>query len=315
MPILKRKNKSAIPSKNELDMLDGSVDELSRQTEELLKGFGEKSPAKKAISHKTTPKITPASVAKKTSAPTKKTSAKSFDIIHVPSRKKLSANLKSRPHTEPKELLPSRAGLSYNETKVNDTSGDINSSGETPAIVHHHVSGALHMAAPKQAASEEPLQQTDTQNEVASQSPQEDDMPEPAAAETQSTASQPFAFEETSSEDSSVPENTEEPSELTKETTKNKNQEPPQEAADKAAPAEPTEDFYANNATRSDEPKRFTPVDDEPFATMFDTSELHDWSKLEQRQHGAWYILLLLLVIAGLIAYGILSGKSIPFIG
>lgn len=317
MSILKKKNKSELPTNKELDSLDGSVDELSRQTKELLKGFGDENISKEEPTPpKEPPKTKRAHIAKapakKKYVPLQKSSARSFDIIHAPVKRKLQASLRARPAQDVPELLPSHAGLSYNEktspadSKEKEGTDAGISDKEEPAIVHAHATGALRMA----TIEKETEDVSDT--EVVGMPRRETTLAAEAAANEQAedselsadNATQPLSFEsnaEEAGEDTQASSEDTPPIEEDSQPAEEVSHAPTaSDAKDAHKQAEAShETSYTNTTSRSFAPKSYEPVEDQILPAGFDTDEyhpeLHDWSKLNKGNHATLYILVLLL--------------------
>jgi hypothetical protein len=349
MPILKKKNKSEVPSSNDLAELDGSVEALTRQTKELLKDFDDASKSESAQKkpQQKPPKTSATHTKKKAPAEiVRKSKARSFDIIHPSEQKKLSATLKASPKPLASELLPAHAADAPFGAK--EDTGSNAQSNEQPSIVHSHASGALNMVqfekddtsqedAPlpvgepktesdeEQPASPPPAPEVKPAEVVAESAedkpavvkavPEKEDSTESADSLTESTADKKPATEHPTESHDNKPKDdkTNEESSSSKELK--------EEEKDKKDPIDETlTQIYANNDSKLEEPERYESPEGQELPTVFDTSEyhaelgLHDWSHLEKKQHVAWYILLLLVVVVGALAYLIFSGTPLPFI-
>lgn len=332
MPILKKKNKSVIPSSNELAALDGSVDELSRQTEALLKGFGDvapknDSPTRKIAPEQKTPEIKETPTKPRPHTPAKQGVARSFDIIHTPAKRKLQASLRSQPQPQSSDrLLSSHAGLSYNEqTPPAPKEPEELTASNAPAIVHPHATGALHMKGEEDAQAPEDSQ--GTPEDTSAVTPKRETTLESSAAadtkvEEKSSATQSLTFQtdEQSPVDES-PEQTEDttpPQEESSEAASDSDATTVEHAKQKDEPL-PRNSSYSATASQSSDPKGYEPVEGQTLPAVFDTHEyhpeLHDWSKLEHRSHATKYVIALLLVIVAILGYLVVSDTALPFIG
>ncbi len=328
----KKKKVSSVASKNELAELDASVNELSKQTSALLKNFG--TPAEKP--EDTDQKAAPPKAGAPQPAAVRKT-GKSFDIIHDPKRRtSLKATLKTPEKAADiaeVELLPEHATKSYNELTVSATPTvvqDVTSQQKAPGVIGHQA-GSLRIDSETSTTTEaSDIDAAAAPTNEATQAQDTSETPlEPQAAK------QGISFEE---ESESEPEVQQDTSEVAAEQTADESprlekteeaqndhetDEAPAESQSVAAKHESSShdsgELYANNLVHDSIPKGYTPIAGQQKPTVFDTNEyhveLHDWSKLEHKASALWYILALLVTVAGALAYFVLSGQALPFIG
>lgn len=339
MSMFKKKD-SKQPESNTTDFtaLDSAVSELSKQTEALLGSTDSQA------------KVTKPKLPKKHAAVHAK--AKSFDIIHDPSRKtKLKSTLKTAPKAAAQELLSASV-----DDESDTVAGD--SQNASAAIVHAHKEGSLHsgtvvkaeQVSESAAKAEEPKLVTkisESETEEASVQLQDkaaahnllsfddetkDDgkaseadpakLPESAHDETEEAiavvvpeVSETKIVDKTKADTTAV-------SKIEEEATDTKEPESSDEKETKETEIKDESDsyrgeLYANNLVKEVEPKGFIKSDDSSKPAVFDTDEyhpeLHDWSKLESHSGLNWLLLVLLLVVAGGVAYFVLTGQKLPF--
>lgn len=331
-----------IPTGDEIAVLDGSVDELSRQTKELLSGYGgakqskkEEQPTSHAVSKEKSeePKIEKEKH-KSTKSPAQKLTvshhngrARSFDIIHSPAKRKLQASLRARPQEPAPEPPSLQDRTADNEQSISEPPEEkaesAPSTPTSPAIVHHHAKGTLGLVAqPEEEQSQaEVAEEPDTTSEDPAFIAPKKQIQGPAitAPEATSPATQALSFSKDSTEQT---EESSEPADTSKndtEDTKEQAHEPEESTGQDQEPeAQTANQKVATTASRSYEPKSFTPVKDEDAPFFFDANEhqpvLNDWSKLEKRHRGSWYVLALLLIIAGVLVFLVFSGRTLPFL-
>lgn len=366
MSILPRKNKSDIPTNDELSVLDTSVASLNLQTKELLGKFKEEntppttSPSTDTAtiashSHTEAPSLTSVVTAEKMPrhvSPSIYTPSggggKSFDIIRPPMKRRLQSSLRTRPKEEDSAaFLPTQTEFRDNEAEESQPSvqkiEQEKDTDDTPRILHSHASGALRHKAvldDEDDTQEEtpPLSSSDLSKPNAFKS--KDTTMEPA----EGTATEPFAFQDQQDEDAAQNETTEDGGHIAvasdespheqlltiKNTTEAtttvsnallKTEETEEEVSfpQEELSAEDTKDDSHKDSpstelqesattSRSFEPKGYQPVEghDLPFDTSEYHPDLHDWSTLGQRKRIGWYILAVIVVLAGAAAYFLL---------
>lgn len=310
------------PSEHDFTTLNTAVSELSRQTEALLGKAGEKSTKPKLPKHS-------AKVNHK---------GKNFDIIHSPkTRTHLKATLKSAPsrptrskqlplsQSEPPELL-----LPEGEKSTLDTSSDQQT--QHPEIQLAHQPGVLRESNSKDVVTQQPadpeVQKSPSSSSDGATEDSTDqattpskDMPKPASHEginfTEPNEDADPETEVKAEASSSRDDTTLEPEKS--ETDSPDQNEEKIEPADKDVNTDAIGEIYANNLTSANKTRGYTPAENQQKPTVFDTNEyhpeLHDWSKLDRSNHTAGFVLALLVVIAGALAYFIISGHKLPFIG
>lgn len=326
MSIISRKKKSILPSGDDYKTLDSSVDDLSKQTGELLSHFGE--PKVKEVKFKENLAVKPVNLKRR---PGKK--GKSFDIIAAPTKKSV---VKKRPAAieanQDEELLPEHAGKSFNEpgyeemapkesnsTEVITVNSDDKNIEEAPIEISSAITsrppGSLHFQE-ADSESENTTNLVDEKEEPTSEDENETDKKlEPSSQ----TVIAPLTNDEKAKNGE----------EVDSETDLTNSPEAKNEEADEAttpdqetilSEQDPSSgELYVNNLVKSTDKKGYVAPEGQQKPTVFDTNEyhpeLHDWSKLENKNGVKGYILALALVVAGALAYFILSGIEIPFIG
>lgn len=293
--------------------LDAAVSELNKQTAALLGKADGKTEAKPTLP-------------KKQNHP--QTKGKSFDIINHPRKNTtLQSSLKTAQKTpsapaEPEALLPDHAGKSFNELEVDELPSIKAKGKDTPEEPKPKDAAAPVI---KQHTGKLSLTRDDEDTPSAEEQPSADPALESAALAPQAVSHTSLSFEEKPEElkDEPAPETKKpekepepeksQPSEVTeaKEATVETKQSDEQLSYDSG-------ELFANNLVKETQPKRHEPEKGQQKPTVFDTTEyhpeLHDWSKLEHQGGWKWFILLLLLAVAGGLAYLIFSGQRLPFL-
>ena len=322
MSILKRKKKSVLPSGDDYKVLDGSVNDLSKQTSELLSHFGEK---KEEVN-------TPKKASTVKSVNTKRVSGKSFDII-APSSKRHTSTKISAPIKDDEVLLPEHAGKSFNELDfeemppkqssapeiITNKGSIINSEDEAPSEISHTIStrppGSLHFQE-SEAENEKMTDLVDEKEEPNNAEEPELSQELEPKVETEVVPLVPSVEEEKSETDTSKVDDDTKPEEEVI-----KSDEAVTDHAETILSENDSNsgELYVNNLVKTTDKKGYVAPEGQQKPTVFDTNEyhpqLHDWSKLENKNGVKGYFLALLLVVAGALAYLILSGTQIPFIG
>lgn len=309
-----KKKPAKKPDNQDFTALDAAVSELNKQTAALLGKADGKTEAKPTLP-------------KKQNRP--QTKGKSFDIINHPRKNTtLQSNLKtaqkapSAPVEPEKALLPDHAGKSFNELEVHELPSIKTKGKDTPEEPKPEDAAVPVI---KQHTGKLSLTRDDEDVLGAEEQPSADPVLESAAPAPQAVSHTSLSFEEKPEElkDEPAPE-TKKPE---KEPEPEKSQ-PSEVTETKEAKAETKEseeqlsndsgELFANNLIKDAPPKRHEPEKGQQKPTVFDTTEyhpeLHDWSKLEHQGGWKWFILLLLLAIAGGLAYLIFSGQRLPFL-
>lgn len=347
----KKKKVSSVANKDELAALDSSVNELSKQTSELLKGFGEKPQNSDDGSSKS--KLSTESTKSKARTGTAMRRGKSFDIIQNPkTRTSLKGTLKTT-DTQPDEehaLLPEHATDSYNEgpttpkqSPIHDVAPSNSTGASTPHLIGHRA-GSLQLASETGDATESGSEHVDLVDTAPEELKTEDESAVEPTQPVHGSMDQGITFAEeatkkdlaqddkraTEEQSDEVSESPEPTAEDTMPEAENKGadetqggdvatEEAKQDVDDATLNLHDSGELFANNLVHDSKPQSYTPLESQQKPTVFDTNEyhveLHDWSKLEHKSHGLWYILVLLITVAAALAYFLFSGQEIPFIG
>jgi hypothetical protein len=294
--------------KHDFTALDAAVSELSKQTAALL-GTADEKPAK--------PKLP-----KKSTVP--HTKGKSFDIIHNPKQKApLKASLKtvavSRHTAAPlahiqTDIAPKSLVENNNKPEADEPDHSPDFRADQP-MIRGHEKGLTVQNAETPADTDRIVQEVSQDDSVAAASrgaivfeedstkEREEQNPKEPVSETVESApeepkpSKPVVAESSESSESTKDQLDEKPVEL---------------------PAYNSGELFANNLVKESKSRGYKPHENQQLPTVFDTNEyhpkLHDWSKLEHDTSLGWFVLILVLVIAGAVAYFVISGQAIPFI-
>lgn len=291
------------PDDNDFTTLSSAVDDLSKQTEALLGKSGEKMRKPKL------PK--PTATARK--------GGRNFDIIkHPQTNTKLNATLRSVPSKVTKTIArPGEVDAPAEEQSENIP--EPSPSQKSVRIEPAHALGELQGVVAEQSeegistvietspqpSSEEKVEVTakpETTTINVNEEPVNDQKYTPA----QASVHQDLHLTESTEELSSTEKN--DTPEVTKSET---TEQQPISGPDVLG------EVYANNLTTKGKHRGYEAPEDQQKLTVFDTNEyhpeLHDWSKLDRTHHTSWFVLALLVVIAGALAFFILSGQKLPF--
>lgn len=321
--LIKPKNVSVLPAKEDFSALDSAVSDLARETEALLGKTGEK------MSRPVLPKKKPAANSR----------AKSFDIIHNPDTNKRSEALLKAPHPGQKLLEADEAEAKQSADKIEADMKDPEV--DNVAEVSVHSPGALKF---NEGKTIEPTgKDKSSKVEVKTKSSEIKDVGEAEVSES----NEPLDYEaeapsktltdksgSESNEDSKVddkPDKEVDSKDSAKSDIKADDSKPENDPmdgiislAEQGDPDEPAKtdsshkvQLFSDNLSESKTDDDGEEDGDQP--EIFDTDEyhptLHDWSKLEH--HSSWppavLLLLLVVVFAGVI-YAVVSGIQLPFL-
>lgn len=326
MSIISRKKKSILPTGDDYKTLDSSVDDLSKQTSELLSHFGETKLTEDKSKESSATK--PANLKRR---PAK--AGKSFDIIAAPSKKSV---VKKRPAVikadQDEELLPEHASKSFNEPgyeemvpKESINTGEIQASGddkiteEAPVEISSAITskppGSLHF----QQADSESENTTNLVDEKEEPTGEEENETNNKLEPSSQTVIAPLTNGDNAKDAEEVDSGTDQ---TNRSESKNAEEDETTISDQETILSEKdtdTGELYVNNLVKTTDKNGYVAPEGQQKPTVFDTNEyhpqLHDWSKLENKNGVKGYFLALLLVVAGALAYLILSGIEIPFIG
>lgn len=321
--------------------LDSAVNELTKQTEALLKTFEEK------------PKPV---LPKRHAKPASK--GHSFDIIKDPAHKtRIKANLKvATPVKESEvskksavELLPEHASPDgttseseqLKEVKKSQESVEVkNSSVTSTNIVAVHKPGSLHITEAHPSTVASGLEKSESE-EAANNKTESSEPSIGLEKPTKPIAKESLNFKTDAEEIKVAPSDQKEEKVID---YKQEDMAESQESSEPVISKTPNEDEAAKTSESSDDTNQkeadkvdkvstelfapdFSKVEDDQEdkpnkaqkpTTIFDTEEyhpeLHDWSKLEKNSHIGRYVAVLLLSIIAAAAYFIISGQKPPFL-
>ena len=324
--LIKPKNVSVLPAKEDFSVLDSAVSDLARETEALLGKTGEK------MSRPVLPKKKPAANSR----------AKSFDIIHNPDTNKRSEALLKAPHPGQKLLEADEAEAKQSADKIEADMKDpeVDSVAETSV----HSPGALKFnegrtiePTGKDKSSKVEVKSKNTEI-IESKAPKVIEDSEESKtvktldskANTSKTASTDKSDSLTET-DSKVGQEVDSKDDVVKAESKVDDPKPEdddqmdgiislaeQGDTDESAKTDSSHkvQLFSDNLGES---KTDDGEEDGVQPEIFDTDEyhptLHDWSKLEH--HSGWppaVLLLLLVVVFAGVVYAVVSGIQLPFL-
>ena len=311
-----QKKKSSELVENEHMALEEAMSELSRQTDALLtqtkteKKSKPKLPTKKLANEQPEENPKPA----RKVIPHRK--GAHLDIVGHGSVKINVTNANSTLKDIPDhELLPEHAGLSKNEKpsditssvsdpKSDESKEDVKSPSLPAAVIRPHVGQKINMNV--SAEGDEPtklIEKPDSQEEKIEKSEEKDEKPKSETTKQAAPANKPKAEKV---EGSKAPGPVEEEVKAKNEPELSEKEED-SEPKSEVKKSEPEVTVSDVDAKPEDDGIIKLTEDQKEKPTVFDTAqyhvELHDWSKLSHSSHWSVFILLLLVALAGGLAY------------
>ncbi len=319
--LIKPKNVSALPAKEDFSVLDSAVSELAKQTEALLGKTGEK--MSKPVLPKKKPKLN--------------SKAKSFDIIHNPNANKRSEPLLKAPHPGQKLLEADDVDVKQSADKMKADTNDPEVDSLSEASVHEGktieptVKDKSNELEVKSKNSEEIESKESKESKKTEDSEESKTVKIPDSKVNKSKASttdksdslaraDPIVDQEVDSKDDAVAEHkADDPKAVDDGQMDGIISLAEQGDQDLPAKTDSSHKVQLFSDNLSDSKSGEGEEDDGDQPEIFDTDEyhptLHDWSKLEH--HSGWppvLLLLLLVVVFAGVVYAVVSGIQLPFL-